>query len=120
MLWGYNLSSASTSPQTSQSASWGYTAPFTIEKQAMPNTACPTYQFKSTSIYLPATGGIVGGILGSQSPEIQSDDPWNPFDPLSGGEVGVIDTPVGEPLILLIFALLYGVVRLLRRERKTN
>jgi len=68
----------------------------------------PAFEFRSTSAYTPTMNTTVYS-PGCSSPSyapgrmrrgMDDEDP-------EGDEVGQINTPVGEPLILLVFALLY-------------
>jgi len=82
----------------------------------------PTYQFRSTSSYTPVMNTTVytpGCSSPSQGPnrmrrggmDDEEEDP-------EGDPVGTINTPVGEPLILLIFALLYFFANLFAYVKK--
>ena len=68
----------------------------------------PAFEFRSTSAYTPTMNTTVYS-PGCSSPSyapgrmrrgMDDEDP-------EGDEVGQINTPIGEPLILLVFALLY-------------
>ena len=74
----------------------------------------PNYQFRSTSSFTPIVGQTsytsttsftpVGQYRpGSIRRGIDDEEPEDPTDP----EIGVVDTPVGEPMILLLLALLF-------------
>ena len=110
-------------------ASYGYTittgstAPAYTNVYANPTS--PTYQFRSTSVYyssfrdnstfVPLADDPYAGNGQRKGPRRSS--PWDE-DPETGGgnEIGVVDdpVPVGEPLIMLLLALLYMVSRTLR------
>lgn len=72
----------------------------------------PSYQFQSTSSYTITTNPMV------YEPEASSPSPsvrcarrsvWD--DPDDDTEIGQVNTPIGEPLVLLLFALLYMLKR---------
>lgn len=73
--------------------------------------APPSYQFQSTSAYTPTTNTTVYE-PGAESPSgvaraARRGDIWGaPTEP----EIGQVDTPVGDPDILLILLLLSGYV----------
>lgn len=75
--------------------------------------AYPAARFHSTSSYTPVVGTTS---YTSEVYEPGADAPHSgmykaaaksPWDKPTGPGVGEMDTPVGEPLILLVFALLY-------------
>ena len=78
----------------------------------------PTPQFRSTSSYTPMMHTIVYA-PGCESPSYATrrslGSVWDD-DPDDEGAIGTVDTPVGEPLILLYFALLYWVFCILFRK----
>ena len=76
----------------------------------------PTYQFHSTSTCSSTLGNSSFATTtvyepGCTSPmmnKVRRDyNPWGEEGDPSGLGVGNVDTPVGEPLIMLVFALLY-------------
>ena len=93
-----------------------------VVQTTAPSVSAPGYEFQSTSIFAPTTG----------TPKIDFvplADGARPFytrpglkrDGLpgqDGQEIGVVPTPVGEPLVLLLFAMLYVVSRLFRRAKE--
>lgn len=89
--------------QASMPSAWRTTVTLSTDIQ-------PAYQFRSTSAYTPTTNTTVytpGSSVPSSGPirmrrgmDDEEDDP-------DGEEVGMLNTPVGEPMILLLFALLY-------------
>lgn len=92
--------------QASMPSAWRTTVTMSSDIQ-------PAYQFRSTSVYTPTTNTTVY-TPGSSSPasgpnrmrrgiDDEEDDP-------DGPEIGMVDTPVGEPLVLLLFALLYMLI----------
>ena len=142
MLWllcgaSYTLSIASAYDRTSPSASWGYQplhgSTMSVNSSVFGGTLAggttitgtytpaivqsglfskPTYQFSSTSAYLDASN--VGGtrILlyeGGMMRSIWDDEP-------DGPGLGELEEPVGEPLILLFFALAFLGFRYYRRR----
>lgn len=120
--------------QTRQSSSWGYTSSYnsmssTYRPSATTNTGygttyrgfssgrnytpqlsgdiCPSYNFQSTSPYQSITEKSFGI-------SILSEPLRNSWDTPDDNEIGTVDnpTPIGEPLVLLLFAVLYLVVKL--------
>ena len=142
MLWmlcgaSYTLSIASAYDRTSPSASWGYqplhgstmsvnssvyggtlaggttiTGTYTPASVQSGLFSKPTYQFSSTSPYLDASN--VGGtrILMSEGGMMRSI--WD--DEPTGPGIGELEEPVGEPLVLLFFALAFLGFRYYRRR----
>lgn len=104
-LWILIGSASATYAQTTPPAAWRTTPTLSTDMQ-------PAYQFRSTSAYNP-TVNVSVYTPGSSSPapargprRSESYDPFaEPTDDSEG--VGNVDTPVGEPLILLVFAFLY-------------
>ena len=147
MLWmlcgaSYTQSVASAYDRTSPSASWGYqplhvsssvnssvygrTVPGgrTVSGAYSSSNICsrsmtqPSYQFASTSVYLdgsrfdrPQKTLSSGALLGSGWGDPDDDD--SESQPIGS----VTPTPVGSPLILLAFAILYIAFR---QKRKKN
>ena len=69
----------------------------------------PAFEFRSTSAYTPTMNTTVyspGCSSPSYAPGRMRKDIWDD-DPDDEGAIATVDTPVGEPLILLVFALLY-------------
>ena len=94
------------SAQTTAPAAWSTTPTFSTDMQ-------PAYQFRSTSAYTP-TVNVTVYAPGSSSPapagpKKAKKDLWD-GKPEDGTELGNVDTPVGDPMILLIFALLYMLI----------
>ena len=142
MLWllcgaSYTLSIASAYDRTSSSASWGYqplhgsdmsvnssvyggaiaggtqiSGTYSAASSRTNALTKPTYQFSSTSAYLDASN--VGGtrILMSEGGMMRSI--WD--DEPDGPGLGELEEPVGEPLILLFFALAFLGFRYYRRR----
>lgn len=143
MLWmlcgaSYTLSIASAYDRTSPSASWGYqplhgsdmsvntsvfggaiaggtqiSGTYSAASSRTNALTKPTYQFSSTSPYLSASN--VGGtrILMSEGGMMRSI--WDDGEPTGPG-VGEMAEPIGEPLILLFFALAFLGFRYYRRR----
>lgn len=88
----------------------------------------PEYQFQSTSIMAPATGTpkidfvpLADGARPLNTGSGMRKGGWPGGDPSEGGgeEIGTVtEPPVGEPLVLLLFALAYLVIK--RRGRRVN
>lgn len=101
------LSYAFTYEQPTEPASWERTITFSDDVQ-------PSYNFRSTSSYSPIVGTTSYMSDGSgpvSSPRrTASYDPW--ADPDDDDPMGTASSlPVGEPLVLLVLALLYIVLR---------
>lgn len=102
-IWILIGSASATYAQTTPPAAWRTTPTLSTDMQ-------PGYQFRSTSAYTP-TVNVTVYTPGCSSPasgpkrarKEWSDEPDEP-------EIGVTDTPVGEPLVLLLFALLYMLI----------
>ncbi|MBR0194751.1 MAG: hypothetical protein IJQ32_00700 [Paludibacteraceae bacterium] len=66
----------------------------------------PAYQFRSTSAYAP-TMNIAVYTPGSSSPIGEPRRVRMDMDDEEGDEMGVINTPIGEPWVLLLLAVVY-------------
>ena len=142
MLWmlcgaSYTLSIASAYDRTSPSASWGYqplhgstmsvnssvfggaiaggtqiTGTYSAASSRTNALTKPTYQFSSTSPYLNASN--MGGVRITMSGgDVMRSDPWGEPD---GPGIGELEEPIGEPLVLLFFALAFLGFRYYRRR----
>ena len=109
-LWILIGCASATYAQTAPPAAWRTTPTLSTDMQ-------PAYQFRSTSAYNP-TVNVTVYTPGCSSPAPAGpkrakksiwDDDEEEGNP-SGQGVGNVDTPVGEPLILLLFALLYMLI----------
>ncbi len=127
MLWmlcgaSYTLSIASAYDRTSSSASWGYQPlPSVASASGMPVNGTPVFQigsydkpnyfFRSTSAYRNSSD--IGGMRITKSGAVlMRTDPWDP----DGPGIGEIELPVGDPLVLLFFALAFLGFRYYRRR----
>lgn len=103
IIAGSVCSPVSAYKQATPPASWRTTPTLSGEMQ-------PTYSFRSTSSFTPivgATAYTAGGDYrpGSYTPvTMRKASPW---DEPEGDEIGQVYTPVGEPYVLLLMALLY-------------
>ena len=85
-------------------------------------STCPTYQFRSTSSFTPIVGQTSYTTTQVYSPggpykaKKEGEEEWG-YNPEEDGQdpVGQWDTPVGEPLIMLVMALAMIIVK----SRKT-
>ena len=99
----------------------------------------PTYQFQSTSTCSSAVGAssyVITTVYepGSSTPNRAprktpgaynpwdedgdgETDPWNDDYNPSGQEIGQVDTPVGSPWVMLVFAVLYCLIRFISIKR---
>ena len=109
------LSYAFTYEQPTEPASWGRTATFSDDIQ-------PSYNFRSTSSYTPVVGTTSYMSDGSgpiSSPRRARMDWGSPSD--DDNPVGTVsNVPVGEPLVLLVLALVYVICIRLRRMRRVK
>lgn len=99
-----SISSVNAMPQASQPAAWRTTPTLSAD-------VYPSYQFRSTSSYTPTVGATSYTstevyVPGSSGPSRAKKDEWvNPDEDLP---VGVLPTtPIGEPIILILFALAF-------------
>lgn len=144
MLWmlcgaSYTLSIASAYDRTSSSASWGYRPLYSTAASAQTKvvgsgfghasattyqgiystasaavvaTSAPTYSFRSTSVYIPAARGVGQPVVLTENAAYSS-----PFDPDEDDPIGTVTPqPVGEPLVLIFFALAFLGFRYYRRR----
>ena len=91
----------------------------------MNTMASPSYQFRSTSTYQPIVGhtsytselnapSANAPAAGGPHRLRMEDNPWG--KPTGEQAVGTIDTPVGEPLVLLVMAILYILYRRIHKS----
>ena len=73
-------------------------------------TTLPEYQFRSTSAYTPMVDVTVytPGCSSPASEPRRARKEWS--DEPDDDPISVVDTPIGEPMILLLFALLYMLI----------
>ena len=83
----------------------------------------PNYEFHSTSTYAPVVGATSYLATsttvykpGTSGPNRAKKDSWDDPD---DGAIGTVDTPIGEPFILLLFGLLMSLV-IYRKKRATS
>lgn len=81
----------------------------------------PAYQFRSTSSYAPVVGttsylstSTVAYAPGTSGPYRAKKGDWD--EEPTDEEIGFIDTPVGEPFILLLLALLMSFVIYIKKR----
>ena len=113
MLWGFSSANATLYRSSYDTKGSVYQTAYT---PATINNACPSYQFRTTSVYTtvvdnPSFSPIAADPYSNGSPRghirrgtLDDDDD----DPDENG-IGIIDNPVpvGSPFILLLMALLY-------------
>ena len=104
-LWILIGSASATYAQTTPPAAWRTTPTLSTDMQ-------PAYQFRSTSAYNP-TVNVTVYTPGCSSPapagpKRAKKDFWD--EEPDGDEIAYINTPVGEPFILLLFAMLYMLI----------
>ena len=109
-----------------ESLQWGYRP---VYNTAAPSVSDPDMNctFRSTSAYVPSTPS---GYM-SYTPTVDQGEeslpyraprrvsPWDPPSEDDGSNMGGVanPAPVGEPLILLVMAVLYGLYRVYRRRK---
>ena len=83
----------------------------------------PAYQFRSTSVYAPTTSVTVyspGSSTPFKSPYRPRRDDIDEEEDPEGDPTGYIDTPVGEPMVLLLMAMLYTMVCIIYRMKRNG
>ncbi|MBQ3998107.1 MAG: hypothetical protein II644_02075 [Paludibacteraceae bacterium] len=95
---GCTLSSAYAYPFDSQTA----TAPaYTFKSTSTCVSVVGQSSYASPKVYAPYSGAP------SNKPRRTESNPWNEEGDPSGQQVGQVDTPIGEPWILLLLAMVY-------------
>ena len=94
-----------------------------VVQTTAPSVSAPGYEFQSTSIFAPTTGtpkiDFVPLADGAGPLYTGSGMRKNGLPGVEDNPVGeVTESPVGEPLVLLLFAMLYAVSRLFRRAKE--
>ncbi len=110
------------STSTTLGPNYGTTYSATYGSQASSAGACvPQYQFQSTSSFssivnTAAYNDISAYMFNDRTPTSSGPiilrDEWEDWERPDGDEIGVV--PIGEPFILLAFALLYVLFRRIR------
>ena len=124
ILWGCNPSSTFASMQTPQYTTWSTQ---TYEQSPVMSVS-PSYQFHTTSVYrsgmtdpdfTPLADNVRGGAPGHILRGNGTGWNWGDDDDPGDNPIGQIDdpAPIGEPLILLLLAALYGGYRLIKRKK---
>ena len=111
-------------------ASYGYTTYQTAPAytNVYHTAVTPSYQFRSTSVYSSSFSNdnstfvpLADDPYASPGPRKgpRKSSPWDEDPEEGGNEIGVVDdpTPIGEPLVLLLLAALYGGYRLMKRKK---
>lgn len=111
-------------------ASYGYTTYQTAPAytNVYHTAVTPSYQFRSTSVYSSSFSNdnstfvpLADDPYASPGPRKgpRKSSPWDEDPEKGGNELGVVDdpTPIGEPLVLLLLAALYGGYRLMKRKK---
>ena len=118
--WGYRpLHSTAASAQTKvvgsgfgHASATTYQGTYSTAGAAVLATSAPTYSFRSTSVYIPAARGVGQPVVLAEGAAYSS-----PFDPDEEDPIGTVTPqPVGEPLVLLFFALAFLGFRYYRRR----
>lgn len=114
LLWGGLLVPARAYTEASLPQTWQRTP-------VMSEDVRPAYEFRSTSSYM-ATGGrgsaAPAGATYSSKP--RRANPWDDSGDPNGEGVGNVFTPVGEPLVLLVLAIIYGLIMGWRRSHRRS
>ena len=116
------LATATSYAQVAQPAAWSTTP-------TMSEDVNTSFSFKSTSSYSPIVGstGYTSELNApTRGPRKSESTPWeswgldDPFGIPTDNPIGTVTdpTPVGEPIALLVMALLYGAMRCIRRYRR--
>jgi hypothetical protein len=109
LWWGGLLFSASAYAQTSMPSAWRATP-------TMSTDVLPSYQFRSTSAYMPVVGYTSSAVYSPSAMSRPRRSPWdeggddegNP----NGDALGNVPTgPVGEPIVLFALAMIYFLIR---------
>ena len=111
-----SLGAANAASQVSAPAAWRTTPTLSAD-------VTPEYRFRSTSTYAPIVGttsylstSTTVYTPGASEPYRAKKDSWSEGQ---GEEIGFINTPIGEPFILLLFGLLMSLV-IYRKKRATS
>ena len=118
LLWGGLLVPARAYQEATLPQSWQRTP-------VMSEDVRPAYEFRSTSSYMATTGrGSAAPIGAAYSSRPRRSSPWDEpgddnGDP-NGQGIGNVDTPVGEPLVLLVLALAYCLIMGWRRSQRRS
>lgn len=103
--------------QVAQPAAWSNTP-------TMSDDVRPSYNFQSTSSYAPIVGNASYLSTGSgpvSSPQRAKSWDWKPWDsegdPQTDPSGQLAQTPVGEPLILLLMAAIYALICAIRYNK---
>lgn len=116
-----SLGAAHAASQVSAPAAWRTTPTLSAD-------VTPEYRFRSTSTYAPIVGttsylstSTTVYTPGASEPYRAKKDSWSeePTGEPTEEEIGFINTPVGEPFILLLFGLLMSFV-IYRKKRATS
>lgn len=109
-----SLGAANAASQVSAPAAWRTTP-------VMSEDVRPNYEFRSTSSYAPVVGttsylatSTTVYKPGTSGPNRAKKDVWS--DP-EDDAIATVDTPIGEPIILILFALAFI---LYRKKRATS
>lgn len=120
LVWSVALFSANTYNNKTDNSPFRYTL---VQGKTAPN-AMP---FRSTSTYQSVVGESniffkeeTTTPVGSPTPYYTPSRMRKGVDDEEGGEVGVIDTPIGEPMVLLLLALGYLLVKVERGKLKVE
>lgn len=112
-----SLGVANAASQVSAPAAWRTTPTLSAD-------VTPEYRFRSTSTYAPIVGttsylstSTTVYTPGASEPYRAKKDSWS--EQPTDEEIGFIDTPIGEPFILLLFGLLMSFV-IYRKKRATS
>ena len=111
LLWGGLLVPAQAYREATLPQSWQRTP-------VMSEDVRPAYEFRSTSSYMATTGRGSAALTGtaySSRPRKSTID-----EEPDGDEIGVMPGPIGEPLVLLVLAMVYGLIMGWRRSQRRS
>lgn len=115
LLLACSLSVDALTPSQS-SASWGYAPAYSNSNNQAVTSEVPTCRFQSTSTYNTGLGNsayapTVSTPFASSPQRARMYNPWDEDGDPNADPIGVV--PVGEPLVLLLMALMYvGYIRI--------
>lgn len=121
LVWSVALFSANTYNNKTDNSPFRYTL---VQGKTAPNVM----PFHSTSAYPSVIGESNIFFTEEMTTPVGSPSPYyvpsrmrkGDMDEEEGGEIGVVDTPIGEPMVLLLLALGYLLVKVERGKLKVE
>lgn len=105
-----------TTGYTTTSSDWGYQPVYNTSANPATYQSEPSFTFQSTSAFITPANASTAGLR--NRPVLRSET--NPFGGTpSGEEIGILPqkVPIGSPIILMAFAILYIACKSLFRKR---